>query len=227
MTHTQLFANRTAVGEELAQVIRNLLDQQTIASGIKPVPIVYALPRGGIPVAVPIAKLLGCPLTIIVAKKISHPQNPELAIGAVTTSGDVLWSSLESLEENNSPWRSTALNKSLKQAKSLEAQLSSACPQVNAEGATLIVVDDGIATGMTMAVAAIALKALAPKEIWLCAPIAPPQLLPWLSQWCDRIIVLETPEKFWSVSSFYVEFPQVETWQVLEYLQQYNLGTGD
>ncbi|MEH1852284.1 MAG: phosphoribosyltransferase family protein [Nostoc sp.] len=221
MSQTPLFADRTHAGEFLAQVIHDVLTQQTIDSGVKPVPIVYALPRGGIPVAAPIARLLDCPLTIVVAKKISHPENPELAIGAVTTSGNVLWADQKLLGlKHDGRWREVALNKAINQAKSLEAQLIPACPQSNAQDATLILVDDGIATGMTIAVAATALKALSPAAVWLCTPVAPQKLLPWLEQWGDRIIILETPEPFWSVSNFYVEFPQVDTLKVLAYLQQ-------
>jgi putative phosphoribosyl transferase len=221
MSYTPLFADRTHAGEELARVIHDVLAQQTIEFGVKPVPIVYALPRGGVPVAAPIASLLGCPLTIVVAKKISHPNNSELAIGAVTTSGDVLWTQQKLLRPRDDLWwREVALNQAITQAKSLEAQLISACPQVNPEGATLILVDDGVATGMTIAVAATAIKALSPAAVWLCTPVAPQKLLPWLSQWCDRLIVLETPEPFWSVSNFYIEFPQVDTSEVLVYLQQ-------
>ncbi|MEH2380731.1 MAG: phosphoribosyltransferase family protein [Nostoc sp.] len=221
MSHTPLFADRTHAGEELARVIHDVLTQQTIDSGVKPVPIVYALPRGGVPVAAPIARLLDCPLTIIVAKKISHPENPELAIGAVTTSGNVLWSDQKLFRlKNDLGRREVALNKAINQAKSLEAQLISACPQVNAKDATLILVDDGIATGMTIAVAATALKMLSPAAVWLCTPVAPRKLLPWLEQWGDRIIVLKTPEPFWSVSNFYAQFPQVDTLEVLVYLHQ-------
>jgi putative phosphoribosyl transferase len=221
MLHTPLFADRTHAGEELARVINDVLTQQTIDSGVKPVPIVYALPRGGIPVAAPIAHLLGCPLTIVVAKKISHPENPELAIGAVTTSGDVLWTEQKLLRPKyDVRSREVALNKAMKQAESLEKQLISACPQVNAENATVILVDDGIATGMTIAVAAIAMKALSPAAVWLCTPVAPKKLLPWLNQWGDRLIVLKTPESFWSVSNFYAQFPQVDTLESLVYLQQ-------
>ncbi len=82
MSYTPLFTDRTDAGEKLAQKINSVM-RQTTASGTKPVPIVYALPRGGLPVAAPVARILGCPLTIMVAKKISHPENPELAIGAV------------------------------------------------------------------------------------------------------------------------------------------------
>ncbi|MEH1831702.1 MAG: phosphoribosyltransferase family protein [Nostoc sp.] len=221
MSHTPLFADRTHAGEELARVIHNVLTQQTIDSGVKPVPIVYALPRGGVPVGAPIARLLDCPLTIVVAKKISHPQNPELAIGAVTTSGNVLWTDQKLVRpKHDARWREVALNKAINLAKSLEAQLIPACPQFNAQDATLILVDDGIATGMTMAVAATAMKALSPAAVWLCTPVAPQKSLPWLEQWGDRTIVLETPEPFWSVSNFYAQFPQVDTLEVLVHLQQ-------
>jgi len=221
MSHNPLFSDRTHAGELLARVIHDVLTQQTIDSGVKPVPIVYALPRGGVPVAAPIARFLDCPLTIIVAKKISHPENPELAIGAVTTFGNVLWADQKLFRpKHDARWREVALNKAINLAKSLEAQLIPACPQVNAEDATLILVDDGIATGMTIAVAATALKTLSPAAVWLCTPVAPQTLLPRLEQWGDRTIVLETPEPFWSVSNFYGQFPQIDTLEVLGYLQQ-------
>lgn len=227
MQHAPLFADRTQAGEKLAQKIHSILTQKTTDSGAKPATIVYALPRGGLPVAAPIARLLGCPLTIEVAKKISHPENVELAIGAVTASGNVLWDQHKLFRNRqNAPSREFVLNAAINQAKFLEAQLSPACPQVNAEGATLLLVDDGIATGMTMAVAATALSALSPAEVWLCTPVAPLKLLPWLSQWGDRVVVLATPENFLSVSNFYLEFPQVETSLAREYLEQQNEWRG-
>ncbi|MCX7596251.1 MAG: phosphoribosyltransferase family protein [Fischerella sp.] len=221
MPHTPLFSDRTQAGKKLAQVIHETLNQQATKFQIKPAPIVYALPRGGLEVAAPVAKLLDCPLTILAAKKISHPENPELAIGAVTACGHVLWTQPKKMyQRQNLQWQKIALNKAINQAQSLEAELSFACPQVNTEGATVIIVDDGIATGMTMAVAAVAMRRHSPRQIWLCAPVAPLKLLAWLHQWGDRVIVLATPEPFASVSNFYAEFPQVETSEALIYLQQ-------
>jgi putative phosphoribosyl transferase len=217
MPYTPLFSDRTDAGEKLAQQIDSVIKQ----SGGTKRPIVYALPRGGLPVAAPVARLLGCPLTIMVAKKISHPQNPELAIGAVTASGNVLWNEQKLFRSKNYlRWRELALNLAMDKAKILYEQLIPGCPQVNTENATVILIDDGIATGMTIAVAAIAAKALGCAEVWLCSPLAPLKLLPWLSQWCDRLIILETPEPFLSVSNFYVDFPQVESSEALVYLQQ-------
>ena len=217
MSYTPLFTDRTDAGEKLAQQIDSVIKQSALPKR----PIVYALPRGGLPVAAPVARLLGCPLTIMVAKKISHPQNPELAIGAVTASGNVLWNEQKLFRSKNYlRTRELALNLAIDKAKILEEQLIPGCPQVNTENATVILIDDGIATGMTIAVAAIAAKALGCAEVWLCAPLAPLKLLPWLSQWCDRLIILETPEPFLSVSNFYVDFPQVESSEALVYLQK-------
>ncbi len=171
---------------------------------------------------VPVARLLHCPLDIVVAKKISHPNNPELAIGAVTADGNVLWSEQTSFRLQYSQEGEAALTEAIHKAKLQLAQLSPGCPPVNPEGAIAILVDDGIATGMTMAVAAQALRAQNPAAVWICAPVAPLSLLPWLEQWGDRVILLETPQSFFSVSRFYAEFPQIETEEALACLQQQN-----
>jgi len=220
MSPSALFLDRTCAGEQLAQAIHGAVNQ--LSSSESAQPIVYALPRGGLPVAAPVARLLGCPLDIVVAKKISQPENPELAIGAVTASGQVLWTKQTPFRKQHSRRQEAALTEALNKAQSQLAQLAPACPQVNQKGAIGILVDDGIATGMTIAVAAQALRAKAPAEVWLCAPVAPLELLPWLQSWGDRIIVLETPQPFLSVSRFYAEFPQVETEEALVYLQQQN-----
>lgn len=222
MSPSPLFYDRTNAGEQLAQVIHRFVTQITSNTGAVPRPIVYGLPRGGLPVGVPVARLLHCPLDIVVAKKISHPNNPELAIGAVTADGNVLWSEQTSFRLQYSQEGEAALTEAIHKAKLQLAQLSPGCPPVNPEGAIAILVDDGIATGMTMAVAAQALRAQNPAAVWICAPVAPLSLLPWLEQWGDRVILLETPQSFFSVSRFYAEFPQIETEEALACLQQQN-----
>ncbi|MEA5596019.1 phosphoribosyltransferase [Rivularia sp. UHCC 0363] len=222
MLYNPLFQNREAAGVELAQAIRTELNKQAVETGLKPIPIVYALPRGGLPVALPVARLLDCPMNIEVAKKITHPQNEELAIGAVTASGSVIWSENKVFRFKfySREKRQASLNAAMECAVDLKAQLSSACPTVNVEGKTILLIDDGIATGMTIAVAATALRKLNPAQIWLCTPVAPQKLIPWLYKWGEKAIVLATPKSFLSVSNFYVEFPQVKTQEALEYLQQ-------
>lgn len=218
MTPFPLFGDRTDAGEQLAQAIHRSLNPEVSRAAA----IVYALPRGGLPVALPVARLLNCPLDIVVAKKISHPKNSELAIGAVTADGNVLWAEDTPVRIQRSREGEVALTEALNKAQFQLKQLSPACPQINPQGAIAILVDDGIATGMTIAVAAHALKAKHPAAIWLCTPVAPPSLLPWLQQWGDHIIVLETPEPFLSVSRFYAEFPQVEIESAISCLEQQN-----
>lgn len=216
MANFPLFCDRTDAGEQLAQAIDATISQ--LATVELPPQIVYALPRGGLPVALPIARMLKCPLSVIVAKKISHPKNPELAIGAVTAMGNVLWN-----EQNPYPKRSeqqTALEQSIATAEAQMAQFNLVCPQVSATGAIAIIVDDGIATGMTMAVAAQAIKMQQPAAIWLCAPVAPPSLLSWLQTWGDRLVILHTPASFFSVSHFYQHFDQVKTLDAIACLHQ-------
>jgi predicted phosphoribosyltransferase len=221
MSSGPLFSDRADAGEQLAQ---SLLTQvtQLEAAGITALPIVYALPRGGIPIAAPVARKLGCPLDIVVAKKIATPQNPELAIGAVTSEGQVLWARQKLFSKKNSTLLETAQRQAQEKAQAQLEQLSIGRPNVNPEGSLALLIDDGIATGMTIAAATQALKAHNPAQIWICAPVAPAGLMKWLSRWCDRLVILETPEPFWSVSRFYTDFPQVETEEALVYLQQHN-----
>ncbi len=221
MSSAPLFSDRTDAGEQLAQVIRTHLNQLN-AAGVTAPPIVYGLPRGGIPVAAPVARSLDCPLDIVVAKKISTPQNPELAIGAVTAEGNVLWSRQKLFGKKNALLLETSLRQAQEKAQDLLIQLSPGCPKVDSQGALALLVDDGIATGMTIAAAAQALKGRNPAQVWICSPVAPTGLSKWLSQWCDRVVLLQTPEPFLSVSRFYAQFPQLTTEEALSCLQQHN-----
>jgi putative phosphoribosyl transferase len=262
MSYVPLFANRREAGEKLAEKIQAILTSLFIRSESQPPIIVYALPRGGLEVAAPIASLLGCPLTVAIAKKIGHPKNPELAIGAVTSTGHVLWMESKQLHSrHNLRWRWRGSDKNpvksrqenlsyginlesptteneaqcllaIAQTQELANKLLPFCPLVQPKGAILILVDDGIATGMTIAVAVNALKELSPSQIWICTPVAPIEVIQWLQQQWDggkhslppcQIITLATPKVFVSVSDFYLEFPQVETSEVITCLKQQNL----
>ncbi|MEW5861835.1 MAG: phosphoribosyltransferase family protein [Cyanobacteriota bacterium] len=223
MSSAPIFRDRITAGEQLAQPILAEI-KQLQAQGLGVQPIVYALPRGGIPVAVPVARCLGCPVDIVVAKKITRPENPELAIGAVTSDGHVIWYQPKRSRKDpeNNQLREAALHQAQEKAAALYSQLSPSCLSVSPRGAIAILIDDGIATGMTMAAAAYALKAQEPAAVWVCSPVAPIGLSDWLLSWSDRVIILQTPDPFLSVSRFYEEFPQVETEEALADLQQHN-----
>ena len=217
MLSIPFFDDRADAGEKLAEAVLGELGKLNLTPQDAVKPIVYALPRGGLPVAVPVARRLGCPLDVVVAKKITRPDNLELAIGAVTADGHVVW---QKQKQQNLGWQKSALDRAQDNAQSLLADLSPGRPNVSAAGALAILVDDGIATGMTVAVAAQALRAQQPAALWICAPVAPADLMGFLAQMGDKLIILETPDPFYSVSRFYAEFPQVETAEALVCLQR-------
>jgi predicted phosphoribosyltransferase len=215
-----LFHDRHDAGEQLANVIQAELISLDQCWHDTPC-IVYALPKGGLPVAEPISQRLGCPMDIMVAKKVTRPDNPELAIGAVTADGHVLRSRQAELTQATGLW-GVALKQAHTMAKAQLAEFAPYRPEVSPTGAIAILVDDGIATGMTMAVAARALRSQRPGLIFVCAPVAPQAILESLHHWGDRVIVLSAPERFLSVSRFYETFPQVEMPEALEYLSHSN-----
>ncbi|KAM3102780.1 phosphoribosyltransferase [Phormidesmis sp. 146-12] len=208
-----LFVDRAQAGEKLAQAVLSA------AQGLDARFVVYALPRGGLPVAEPVARSLNCPLDVIVAKKMTRPENPELAIGAVTADGQVLLPKSRSSGEASQEWEQ-ARQRAQKKAQQQLAQFVDR-PDIDPEGAIALIVDDGIATGMTMAVAVKALRTRNPAQIWICAPVAPIELVSALQQGCDRLIVLATPDRFQSVSRFYQVFAQVEMQEALDCLKQF------
>ncbi len=213
-----LFANRAVAGQQLAEAVYQELHRVSSGSTL-PRCIVYALPRGGLPIAAPIATRLNCPLDLVVAKKITELSNPELALGAVTAEGQVIWyDSMATIDPHS---REQMVQRTLTKAKSLEVQLAPGRPQVDPHGAIALLVDDGIATGMTMAVAVEALRHKGVAQVWIAVPVAPEKMVSILNRWADRAIVLATPEPFYSVSRFYAEFPQVSVETALDILIQH------
>ena len=220
MPHSVLFCDRNSAGVQLAEAIAaeiNLVQ----ASGVSVSPVVYALPRGGLPIAVPVALKLGCSLEIITAKKIARPEDPELAIGAVTADGLVIWSNRLN-DAKSDPSLQLALQEAKAKAQAQLQQLAPYCRNVSSEGAIAILIDDGIATGMTIAVAILSLRLKRPSAVWIATPVAPLTLMPMLQEWSDKAIVLAQPQNFPSVSRFYDEFPQLEIEEAISCLQQVN-----
>ncbi len=209
------FADRQAAGEQLALAILDMIQAAAPDPAADPATnavsddradyIVYALPKGGIPVAVPIAQALRCPLDVIVSKKITRPANPEYALGAITADGHTVWAAACRPDQRTPQLAEPAKRQAGEQAWQLGEHLSPAAVQ----GKIAIVVDDGIATGMTMAAAVASLRSQQPAQVWIAAPVAPVEAVADLESWGDRLILLGTPMPFYSVSRFYRAFPQV------------------
>ena len=204
-----MFKNRSDAGEKLAKRLQQYKNTNTI---------VLALPRGGVVVGYEVARLLGVPLDIIVTRKVGHPQNPEYAICATDGEGTYLcdegarlvdqdWLNKEIERQRNEALRRIKLYRGKKKPFSITNM-------------TAIIIDDGIATGLTMRLAIKAVKKQKPERIIIAVPVAPSDVVRKLGQEADEIIVLEPPEDFiGAVGAHYQEFEQVEDNTVIRLLQ--------
>ncbi len=183
-------------------------------------PLILAIPRGGVPVAVEVARRLGADLDLMFVKKIGAPMNPELAIGAIC--------------EDGRPWLNsrivgllgikTAALKELSDEKSEEVRtqarrLRGSRPSIPVAGRTLILIDDGIATGATLLAAIHLLRTQNPGKIIVAVPVAPAAGIEEIEKNSDGVICLKTPYYFYAVGDWYVDFPQVPDREVLRLLQ--------
>lgn len=173
--------------------------------------VVLALPRGGVPVAVPIARKLGAPLDLIMVRKIGAPGHEEFAIGAVVD-GDtpvVVWnehaSVLKSIPEAD---RSRMVADKLSEIKDRRARYLGRRAPLPVHGKDAILVDDGIATGASAKAAISALRTRSPRSITLAVPVAPEESLEAFRPLVDRIVCLQTPFPFLAVGAHYVDFNQ-------------------
>ncbi len=177
--------------------------------------VVYALPRGGVIVGATIARALDVPLDLIIARKIGHPDNPEYAIGATTEHGPVIWNEEERLALN-SEWCTIALAQAREQAAYRREKYTANRVRQKATGMIAIVVDDGIATGLTMQAAISALRAENPLKLIIAAPVAPREVVEELRPLADAIVVLEDEPPFrGGVGAYYDHFDQVSDEEVI------------
>lgn len=214
-----MFPNRQQAGLLLAREIAEFLKDAQVS---KDKVIVLALPRGGIPVALEIALVLGAPLDVLAAKKIGAPGQPELAIGAVTSDGTTVLDQALTDYLNVSPVylqaekeylvnRIKALEQTWRKSASVEAVLD-----FNDKYA--IVVDDGVATGMTAIAAARSLREHGARQLIFATPVASTNAVSRLQQEYDHTIALEIPSEFKAVGQFYLDFHQVEDMEVVRAL---------
>jgi len=204
------FQNRKEAGQLLAEKLLPLQKEH---------PLILAIPRGGVPVAVEVARRLGADLDVLIVKKIGAPTNPELAIGAIC--------------EDGKPWLNTriigllgiktAMLKQLSEEKFEEVRLQARRlrglrPHRTVKGRTVILIDDGIATGSTLLAAINLLRPQSPEKIIVAAPVASVSCLEELQKVSDEVICLNTPIYFYAVGDWYFDFPQVSDREVLRLL---------
>jgi putative phosphoribosyl transferase len=185
-------------------------------------PLVLAIPRGGVVTGVVLARELGADLDVVLSRKLRAPGQPELAIGAISEDGRVYLNHhaqafLDLLKDYLAEERRHQLAE-IARRKELFRAVRSPAPVA---GRSIIVTDDGIATGSTMIAALQAVKTQNPREVIVAVPVASPDRLEEVRRWCDDIVCLLCPEEFWAIGQFYEDFTQVEDEQVLQLLRPF------
>jgi putative phosphoribosyl transferase len=206
-----MFSDRRDAGVQLTSRLKEYKDQTGV--------LVLALPRGGVATGHEIARFLNVPLDIVIVRKIGFPGQPELAIGAVSETGTVVlnesiistygvpkdYIEREIFRQKEEISRRTKLYRKGKRLPSLE-------------GKTIILVDDGVATGATMKAAITTMREEKLKKLIVALPVAPPDVADELEQMVDTFICIETPFDFMAVGAYYHDFTQVSDEEVIELL---------
>jgi putative phosphoribosyl transferase len=211
-----IFQDRRHAGLALAQIIRYECDEWLVEGDA----IVLGLPRGGVPVAFEVARELHLPMDVFVVRKLGVPGQDELAMGAVA-GGDILVTQPEILRAyriSQETVDAVAARERIEIERRDTAYRSGRAPAL-LQGRTLILVDDGLATGATMRAAAHALRPLARRTI-VAVPVAAPATREEISREVDRVVCIETPEPFHAVGEFYRNFEQTTDDEVRVLLAQ-------
>jgi len=209
-----LFADRTEAGRYLARRLAGRVDGAVV---------VYALPRGGVPIALEIARELDAPLDLAMVRKIGAPGYPELALAAVSDGKTPRVVINESVLQKTGASRDYLLHEAAKELKEIERRRTlyfGNRDRPDPIGKTAIVVDDGLATGATARVAVEALRRQGAAKIILAVPVAPRGAAAELRAIVDEFVCLLEPEVFSSVSSFYDDFHQLTDAEVVTMLDE-------
>lgn len=183
-------------------------------------PVVVALPRGGVPVATEVAQILGAPLEILAVRKLAPRENPELGIGALAEDGTCV---IDPEAANMLRVLKRELDAIIAEQKAelrrrVEAYRGDR-PPLDLRDREVIVVDDGVATGVTDVAALRAVRNRHPRRVLLAVPVCPPEALDRLREEADEVIALRVPRAMRGVSQFYEDFSQVSDEEVLRDLQ--------
>lgn len=208
------FRNRLDAGQRLAERLASLDTENAV---------VIALPRGGVPIGAVVADRLGIPLDVLLVRKISAPDQPELAVGAVTdgkamrvTINRDIQSELGLSDDEIEELAKRELPEIERRRKSYYRDRA----PIRLEGKTVIVVDDGVATGATVNSALRLIRAEEPARLILALPVAPADAIARLERVADDVICLQTPSPFYAVGAHYADFSQVSDQEVIEILNR-------
>ncbi len=208
------FRNRTEAGEKLSSRLLHLTHES---------PVVLALPRGGLPVAFEVAKALSAPIDLIMVRKIGVPWQQELAAAAVVDGDDPQIVENPEIVETfrlSEDFIKEEADKQLQEIERRRRLYLGERERVAVRGRTVVVVDDGIATGATVRAALKAVRKAGAQRVVLAVPVAPPETIETLRAETDEIVCLSTPAFFGGISMFYADFHQVSDDEVVDLLKR-------
>lgn len=198
-----MFADRADAGRQLAAKLLRFKDKN---------PVVLVLPRGGVPVGLEVAAALDAPMDLILVRKIGTPGQPELALGAVVDGGEpelVINEDVKAMVHVTEDYIEAEKTRQLAEIERRRKLWLGDRKRVAVEGRTVLIVDDGIATGATARAALHAIRRARPAHLVLAAPVAPPDTVENLRGDADEIICIARPALFGAISVFYDRFPQL------------------
>lgn len=208
------FRNREDAGRQLALVLkgRNLRD-----------PLVLAIPRGGVVTGAALARELDADLDIVLSRKLPAPGQPELAIGAIAEDGSICLNQFaDDVDESGREYIARESRRQFAEIRRRNSLFRAVRPNALITGRSVIITDDGIATGATMIAALKTVRAKNPDELIVAVPVSSPDRLEEIGQLCDEVVCLASPATFRSVGQYYDDFGQVEDDEVLRILRQFN-----
>lgn len=207
------FLNRTEAGQFLAENLSSYANRDDV--------IVLGLPRGGVPVAAGVAKELNAPLDVFVVRKLGLPGHPELAMGAIASGGVRVFNGevVNALRIPDEVIDAVSAEE-LVELQRRENAYRAGLPPLDVEGKTVIVVDDGVATGSTMLAAVSALRQLNAARIVVAAPLIAASSCREIQRKADEVVAVMIPERFYAVGQWYEDFSQTSDEEVCELLAQ-------
>jgi predicted phosphoribosyltransferase len=207
------FRNRSEAGQFLAQKLKKYADRPDV--------IVLALPRGGVPVAIEVARVLNAPLDVFLVRKLGLPEREELAMGAIATGGVRVLNEevVRALRVPDEVIDAVAAQEQ-QELKRRERLYRGDRPTPDVRGKIVILVDDGLATGSTMRAAVAALRKQSPQRIVVAVPVGAPETCEELGEEADEVLCARTPEPFFAVGLWYADFSQTTDEEVHDLLSR-------